>query len=240
MDCQRKSMPWIDRSVNWKHLLAFLLPDRCHVCDAAGIEGAYCERCADALPRHASQCRVCGAPLAEAAACGKCQRDPPPILETVAPFRYAPPVSEAIHKLKYHRALACGRDLGLLLARELTRDSPRRPDALVPVPLHWRRRFRRGFNQSLEIAEPVSRRLDIPIRCDLVRRRAHTTPQVGLRPGQRRRNVRGAFRTAGPEAPGRVAIVDDVVTSGSTAEELARCLRRAGAREVYLWALARV
>jgi len=248
MDCQRKSMPWIDGCVNYgrsvgewtlRRLLALVVPDCCRVCGASGIEGGFCGGCANALPRHPCPCRVCGAALAAGDLCGRCQLDPPPITGTVAPFRYDPPVSESIHQLKYHRSLAHGRDLGLLLAGELERGALERPEALVPVPLHWRRQFRRGFNQSLEIARPISGHLGIPVRMDIVARRSHTTPQVGLRPARRRRNTRGAFRVRGQGVPGCVAIVDDVVTSGATVFELARCLRRAGARDIYVWAAAR-
>jgi len=223
--------------------LAVLVPDQCPGCGTEEVAGGYCGPCAAALPRHGAQCRMCGVPFEGIDLCGRCQRRPPPVARTIAPFRYESPVSDAIHKLKYHRALACGRDLGLLLARELTRELARdgapRPEALVPVPLHWRRQFWRGFNQSQEIAVQVSERLDIPVMADLVERRFPTTPQVGLKPTQRRRNIRGAFVVHG-KTPAHVAIVDDVVTSGATVSELARCLRRAGCREISVWAVTRV
>jgi len=219
--------------------LEVLVPDQCPGCGTGEVEGGYCGPCAAALPRHGSQCRVCGAPFEGQDLCGRCQRRPPPVARTIAPFRYAAPVSDAIHKLKYHRALAYGRDLGLLLARELERGDAPRPDALLPVPLHWRRRFWRGFNQSREIAVQVSDYLGIPLADDLVERRLPTSPQVGLKPAQRRRNLRGVF-VVRRRPPAHVAIVDDVVTSGSTVSELARCLRRAGCREVSVWAVTRV
>jgi ComF family protein len=220
-------------------LLDVLMPDQCRVCGGDTGSAGYCGACAAGLLRHGRQCRACGIPMVVDGLCGRCQRRPPPIAETVAPFRYAPPVSEDIHKLKYHRKLACGRDLGTLLARELEARLPELPEVLVPVPLHWRRQFRRGFNQSMEIALPVSRILDVPIDMKLVKRTAYTRPQVGLRPAARRRNLRRAFTTTGAAMPASVAIVDDVITSGATVAEVARCLQRAGVETVFVWALVR-
>lgn len=221
-------------------LVDLILPDQCRLCAEVSDQAGYCARCAARLPRHDRQCRICGVPFTGGAICGRCQRQPPPILETIAPFQYAPPVSDDIHQLKYHRKLACGRDLGTLLARELARRASWRPDVLVPVPLHWKRRFRRGFNQSVEIAVPVSRALDVPIDLNLVERRVHTAPQVGLMPAQRRRNTRRAFRATEVRKPESAAIVDDVITSGSTVSEVAHCLRRSGVKWIVVWALTRV
>jgi len=220
-------------------LVDLLIPDQCRLCGAGSDQGGYCRDCAAALPRHPIQCRACGQPLTRAGLCGRCQQDPPPIDETIAPYQYAPPISEAVHQLKYQRKLACGRDLGILLARELEYRLAELPDVLVPVPLHWQRQFHRGFNQSLEIARPVSRLLDVPIDLSLVKRRVKTTPQVGLNPTHRRANMRRAFAADAGAAPESVAIVDDVVTSGATVAEVARCLQRAGVRTVFVWALAR-
>ncbi|MDZ7842497.1 MAG: ComF family protein [Gammaproteobacteria bacterium] len=221
------------------HLIDLLLPDLCRVCGGDTRSAGYCDACAAGLLRHGRQCRACGVPVVIDGLCGRCQRRPAPIAETVAPFRYAPPVSEDIHKLKYHRKLACGRDLGTLLARELEARLPELPEVLVPVPLHWRRQFQRGFNQSVEIARPVSRILGVPIETGLVKRTAYTPPQVGLGPATRRRNLRRAFKTTGATMPASVAIVDDVITSGATVAEVARCLRRAGVETVFVWALVR-
>lgn len=248
MDCQRKIMPWIDRCVNFRQrlallsarqFLAVLLPDQCRICRATSGSAGYCPDCAAALPRHDRQCLVCGVPVAIDGLCGRCQREPPHVSETIAPFRYVDPVRADIHQLKYHRKLACGRDLGTLLARELARRGAWLPDVLVPVPLHWKRQLVRGFNQCVEIAEPVSRAYGIQIDSGLVKRRVHTIPQVGLVPAQRRRNVRRVFQCRKGPVPESAAIIDDIITSGSTIAEVALCLRAAGVRHVVAWALAR-
>jgi ComF family protein len=220
-------------------LVDLLIPDQCRLCGTGSERGGYCRDCAAALPRHPIQCRACGVPIAREGLCGRCQQDPPPIDETIAPFQYAPPVSDAIQQLKYHRKLACGRDLGILLARELEARLPELPDVLVPVPLHWKRLFNRGFNQAIEIAGPVSRSLNIPIDTSLVQRRLDTAHQVGLTPAQRRRNIRRAFACPERSLFRSAAILDDVVTSGATVAEVARCLRASGVDYVAVWALSR-
>jgi len=239
---------WIAQSThspNFKHrwpaqrITDLLLPDQCRICGAASDAAGYCTGCADSLPRHDLQCMTCGVPVPVDGLCGRCRHAPPPIVELIAPFRYAPPIREDIHALKYRRKLACGRDVGTLLARELERRLPELPDVLVPVPLHWTRQLRRGFNQAAEIALPVSRALDIPIAADLVRRSASTTPQVGLTPAQRRRNLRHAFEATRRRRPTSAAIIDDVITSGATVLEVARGLKRAGVERVSVWAVAR-
>lgn len=221
-------------------LIALVLPERCGWCGKSVDQPGYCPTCLAKLARHRRQCRRCGVPFAGDDVCGRCQWSPSPVDETIAPFKYAPPVSDAIHHLKYHRKLACGRDLGHLLARELETRSCWLPDVLVPVPLHWRRRLHRGFNQSLEIAQPVSRALDIPIDTRLVTRRVHTMPQIGLTPQRRRGNLQRAFQASPGSKPRSVAIVDEVVTSGATVSELAGCLRRSGVERILVWAIARV
>jgi len=249
MACQPKILPWIDRCVNFGRrlpglasglLIEALLPDRCPLCGAGTQAAGFCDSCRACLPRHDNQCRACGVPLFAGSLCGSCLGRRPPIEATIAPFRYDSPISDWIHRLKYHRGLAYGRDLGSELAREVEARTAFRPDVLVPVPLHAWRQFRRGFNQSVELALPVSRELGIPVDAGLVTRRVNTIPQVGLRPAERRRNVNRAFAWSGRTVPRTAVIIDDVVTSGSTVRAVARCLARAGVDRVDVWALARL
>jgi ComF family protein len=145
-----------------------------------------------------------------------------------------------VHLLKYRGRLAVGRVLGSLLA------GPARDfglhldvDCLVPVPLHPLRHAERGFNQSVEVAQWVARSLGR--RCDqrAILRVMATRPQVGLGPQERRGNLRGAFRTAVDLRGLRIAVLDDVVTTGATAAAVALALLEAGARSVDVWCLAR-
>jgi ComF family protein len=144
-----------------------------------------------------------------------------------------------IHRLKYGGDLAQAGVLAALLAARVRERSAPLPEALVPVPLHWRRLTARGFNQALELALPLGRALGIPVRDHLVIRERATPPQVGLPRELRRRNLRAAFGVRPGPLPGHLALVDDVVTSASTVTALADCLHRAGVERIEVWAVAR-
>lgn len=170
--------------------------------------------------------------------CGTCQRHPPAFASALALYRYAPPVDHFIRALKFHHDLAMATMLGQMLAATVRSFRPL-PDVIVPVPLHPARLRQRGYNQALEIARPVARALQIPLDIDGVVRRRDTASQAQLGKPARRRNLRGAFAARREYAGQHVAIVDDVMTTGETAHQLARALLRAGAREVTVWVIAR-
>ena len=144
-----------------------------------------------------------------------------------------------IQNLKYHDRLELSRVLGGYLAGHLQclNDAP--PDVIVPVPLHASRLRERGYNQSLEIARFVAQALALPVNWKDAQRTRPTMPQTELSREQRRKNVRGAFMTGDAFTGRRVAIVDDVMTSGHTANALAESLLRSGAMEVRVWVVAR-
>ncbi len=146
---------------------------------------------------------------------------------------------ELIHLFKYARIRPLAGPLGEILARAIPRDQTF--DAIVPVPLHWRRRWQRGFNQSALLAGAIARRYGIPVRTALRRTRA-TPTQAGLTNARRRSNVAGAFRVGrkAQVAGCRILLVDDVMTTGATASACAAALKRAGAHYVALLTLARV
>jgi ComF family protein len=157
----------------------------------------------------------------------------------LAPFLYASPIDRFILELKFRARLDRARLLGELLGDYLSRHGRAFPECVIPVPLHRRRLRERGYNQALELARPVSRMLDIPLQYhEAVRIRA-TAAQSDLDLAGRKRNVHGAFALAQPLKAKHVAIMDDVITTGHTANELARCLRRGGVQTVEVWALAR-
>jgi ComF family protein len=157
----------------------------------------------------------------------------------VAPFRYEEPIRHLIHALKFRDRVAPARLLGHLFADEWSPENGEKPQCLIAVPLHPGRYRMRGYNQSLEIARVVSRRLDIPLRLHGCERILSTLPQSELSATGRRRNVRGAFRVAEPVNGKHVAILDDIVTTGATVSELAKTLRKAGVERVDVWAVAR-
>lgn len=220
-------------------LQRFALPLRCLLCGGPGDDGLdLCRDCAAELPRNRTCCARCALPLAvPAALCGQCQRHPPPWDAAWVPFRYAWPLDRLESRFKFGADLAAGRVLSALWRRELAAD---RPDWLLPMPLHNARLRQRGYNQALELARPLARALDVPVRHDLLMRTRATRAQTDLGAIARRRNVRGAFATKpGAAWPEHVALLDDVMTTGATLAECARVLRQAGVRRIDVWALAR-
>ncbi len=228
---------------NWLiHAQHVVYPPVCLLCGIAGDDALdLCVGCRTDLPANDSPCGRCGLPLSGDArtrgVCGGCLRRPPPFVSATIPFLYRSPIDELIRGLKFDARLERARLLGMLLSRALT--GRRTPSAIVPVPLHRDRLRARGFNQALEIGRPVGRALRIPVLSSALRRTHRTTPQTGLPAAARRRNVRGAFEAAAPLPFDRVALLDDVVTTGATIADAARACRRAGALEVEVWAVAR-
>lgn len=203
--------------------------DLCAPCEADfPLNDNVCEHCAEPLPREQSQPTLCGA----------CLQRPPSFDACVAPFRYAFPVDRMIQRLKYGRELFHGRILGQLLGRHLAqRDT--RPELVIPVPLALQRYRERGFNQARELARPLCQSLGLTLRSDLVVRHRETREQAGLDRKERSKNMRDAFALIAPLHARHIAIVDDVVTTGSTVNDLSRLLRSAGAEWIEVWAVAR-
>lgn len=208
----------------WRALCAFLLPPTCCLCGMRGLGPGF------------DLCRVCHDLLPPAAAGDP---DPAGFDLVVAPYRYAYPVRHFVQGLKFRGERHYARVLGQLLAharRELDRPLP---GVLVPVPLHPMRYRARGFNQSQELARFAARTLGLRVDPGCLERVIATREQSALPPGARRRNVRGAFRLVRAPQAEHIALVDDVITTGSTASEAASVLRRAGVERIELWAAAR-
>jgi len=212
-------------------------PARCVLCGVPAPQG-WCDPCREALPGlRAARCPVCAEELASAELCGRCVRRPPAYSRVQAAASYAFPLDALIQRMKYAPDLSLVSPLAALLV-ERVRGQPR-PDVVIGMPLSAQRLRERGFNQANEIARRMARALRLPYMSDACRRERHATPQAALPLEQRAANVRGAF-SVGREVSGRtVAVIDDVLTTGASLSELARVLRRAGAREVIGWVLAR-
>jgi len=165
---------------------------------------------------------------------------PPPWDWAHAPLAYRFPVDVLVHSLKYRRELAAGRALAKLMAGAPGAGDPAGTALLVPVPLHWRRQAVRGYNQATEIARELARLTELRLSRRGLRRSRYAPPQTGLDAASRRRNLRSAFLWRGPCLRSqRIVLVDDVMTTGSTAAECARALRAAGAGEIGVWVAAR-
>lgn len=217
-------------------------PSRCLLCDGLGVNGRdICDSCLGELPHNLSACRLCGLPLGsrEDGVCGVCLKRSPPLHGSIIPFCYAAPLDHLLLGLKFNQQLLNARLLGSLMADAIAERVDVLPDCMLPVPLHESRLRERGYNQALELARPVAARLGLPLETGLVERVKATEAQSSLDRALRRRNIRGAFSVA-EGLPGHVAIIDDVVTTGSTVNELAHALRRAGVERVVVWACARV
>ncbi len=217
----------------------------CAGCLSAKAFNGLCAPCRSELPVNHWHCRCCALPLAYPSAaltCGDCLKFPPPYNRSVIPWRYQYPIDGMIGRYKYHGQRTFARPLladfcNHLTAALSTPDVPT-PDLLIPAPMHPRRRWQRGFNQAQDIAETVGRRLDLPVAATLVRRTRATQAQRELNREARLANLRGVFEVRG-EVPARVALVDDVVTTGATVRALAAVLRDAGTQDIQVWALAR-
>lgn len=231
-------MPGIAQVYKWLHFSLF--PPACLLCgDPGGDELDLCPGCRSDLPVLEHPCPGCGRPLPHATGtyCGSCQKKPLPFDACRVPFIYAPPIDYLVQAFKFHRRLEAGRLLAQLLTRQFEGVAP--PECLVPVPLHPSRLRERGFNQAVELARPLARQMGVPLETDRCRRIKRTDTQSQLSRDERRRNLKNAFRVDWPAPPRRVAIVDDVLSTGTTAGELARELKSAGVEEVEVWVVAR-
>jgi ComF family protein len=204
----------------------------CFVCRGAA-HSLLCAACEGELPRLAGGlCPRCALPSPNAAVCGRCLADPPGYDATTAVFAYEFPADALVHALKFRGELALAGFLGKRLSEKTTESV----DRVIPVPLSAARLRSRGYNQAVEIARHVlPGKMDI----DLCVREQDSTPQMQLPWDERQRNVRGAFRCRRPLVGASVAVVDDVMTTGATLDELARTLKRAGAARVVNWVVAR-
>lgn len=233
------------------HMVRWLLPAPCLGCgvDLPGHPPSplgLCAACRGRLVRHPAPgrgaCLYCarpwnGARLPPEHRCGGCRRSPPAYERLVVGWRYRSPLAEVVQALKFRRLEYLGPQLGRRLASAVAPDLPP-VDAVVPVPLHWWRHLRRGYNQAELVARAVADTLDVPCHRWLSRPRP-TPAQSGLSRERRRRNLRGAFRCRYGVEGRRLLLVDDVVTTGATLEAAAACLQRAGARASIALAAAR-
>lgn len=236
-------------------LCDFILPPRCVVCEASTSRASdpwVCAGCWAAVEFvRPPVCAQCGAPFAAPVEgigsathrCGKCLLSPPPYERARAVGLYEGTLREVIHAMKYRPVFGLVRPLAELLNGPFAVHwGGRLPDALIPVPLHRLRLRRREFDQALALANGLGQAVGIPVWSDALIRHTPTRSQIGLSATERRRNIRGAFRVQPGRSCGGQALllIDDVYTTGATAQECARTLRRAGAARVDVYTVARV
>jgi ComF family protein len=213
--------------VVYKFSLSRLIPERCLSCGGRARRG-FCGGCrAEFLPLEAPQRPIPGGSIGAVAS-------------IVTPYTYADPLKSHIHALKFSGARLMGRALGTLLVEQVVElGAAANVDAVVAVPLHRSRFLERGYNQAVEIARPVAGALQLPLLLAGIRRQRHTRPQSDLSAAERRANVAGAFSVGRTFRGLRIAVIDDVVTTGATVTALAQKLLRAQAAAVCVWAVAR-
>lgn len=223
-----------------ENLMGRAFPCRCELCDAPCDSIDLCCECAQDLPRNDKACYRCGQVLAAAVdACGRCLSSPPPFVQTIAPYRYEFPADQLIIGLKFRHRLNCANAMAELIVRH-DRRAFRSIDALIPVPLHYRRQIHRGFNQAEEICRNIAQRTGLPWYSNILTRTRATAEQSSLAKVARTSNVAGAF-TSRPVPPHHtcIGLVDDVITTGATIRNAAWQLAEAGASEVRAIAFAR-
>jgi ComF family protein len=258
-DLSASQSPWVRHGARLRSLgrwgLDLLLPAQCLACrDLVGEPGRLCSRCfREAHLLAAPLCLVCGLPLAGAVAisgrpqldftCGRCLADPPAYKRARAVFAFGDVAKRLVHDLKYHDRLEGRASFGDWLARagaEILATA----DLLVPVPLHYFRLVRRRYNQAAVLAAAVSKVSAVPAAPLALKRVRATASQTGLSPEARMRNVKDAFaireRFRARIKNAHIVLVDDVLTTGATAQACARAALKAGAREVSVLTLARV
>jgi len=193
--------------------------------------------CLQNLPPLGDACPRCALPLSNAHICGHCLHQPPEQDLSFSLFPYLDPIDRLIADLKYHNKLFLSQFFAQLMAYKL-RNRPQ-PDLLIPIPLHPNRLRQRGYNQSFELAKALSIQLDIPTSNRYLIRIIDTKSQASIPFKARKQNIQHAFSLIQIKVPSHIAIIDDVLTTGHTANAAAKQLRKAGARTIEIWTIAR-
>ena len=225
-----------------------LAPNICCLCDDFGLRGLdLCAACYAHLPHNYFSCHQCGVPLTTSNTnagllfCGRCIAGSSDIDQAVVPFLYRPPLDHLIRQLKFAECMKYSRVTGELLANAVASGNVEIPDVIVPVPIHHKRLLQRGYNQAELIARTTGRRLGIPVLNSVLTRSGHKLPQSSLGARERELNIKRAFTVANPNPIRglRVAVIDDVYTTGATARAIATHLKKAKVTNISMWAVAR-
>ncbi len=224
------------------HVEHWLFPAACVLCGKCGADGRdLCAACQLDLPYNTLACTRCALPLPvqSGALCGNCQQEAPAYDHALGLFHYAHPIDRLIQRFKFNAKLNLARLFGDLMVAQLAQQKRALPELIIPVPLHRSRLRTRGFNQALEIARPLAQSLGIPIDYQSCVRSRATAAQSLLPAKEKHANVKGAFAVVKPVRVRHIAIIDDVMTTGHTLEEVAKVLRKAGVERIDIWVVAR-
>jgi len=230
---------------NWLNIIQYtVLPPSCIFCGKKSEQKIdLCNACKNGIRKLESQCLYCAQafddPSLNHQICGSCQTSPHAFDKVYAPYLHQGEVRHLINQLKFEQAHKNARLLGLLISDFLIAEKAPLPDCILPVPLHRERYQQRGYNQTLEIAKVISQKLSIPIDYNNCIRTHNTPHQISLSLKQRHKNMKGAFKVKSSISAKHIAVLDDVMTTGATANELAKTLKSAGVTRVDIWVCAR-
>lgn len=228
---------------NWFNIIQYsLLPPTCILCGNQGCSHQdLCDACYSTLAPLGIHCLCCAKKITttdlERPRCGDCQTTPPAFDRTYAPYIHQGEIRYLINQCKFNHAYKNSRLLGSLLAQHVQKFNL--PELIIPIPLHPTRYRQRGYNQSLEIAKITAQTLSIPIDYSSCLRVKNTAHQISLSAHQRHKNIRHAFQVLTPPKAQHIAILDDVMTTGATANELAKTLKKKGVNQVDVWVCSR-
>src|SRR3990167_5338215 len=214
----------------------YLIPPHCILCGTSTTnQYDLCHACKDELPWMTHYCQQCALPLPTSQfRCGNCLKHPPYFDKTLALFHYQPPLTKLIPDYKFHDKLVYGKIFSELLLEKLYHRSEL-PQALIPVPLHSKRLQERGYNQALELAKPLAKRLRLPLLCNICQRHKATAAQSNLPANKRQTNVKNAFSLKKSIPYTHIAMIDDVITTGNTVNELSRLLKQNNVHMIEIW-----
>lgn len=239
----------IIKLMNFHLIENWLFTTQCLLCqDTVKTGKNLCVKCIEELPWNHVACKQCANPFdpvyideGKEIVCGNCLSTPLPFYESHAAFIYHPPIAPLITQLKFSQNLLCGSVLSELLLTFLQKKYQTKPwpQAIIPVPLHPKRLMERGYNQATELAKPLAKALKIPLYLDICQRVKQTTTQTAISEKERYMNLKHAFAVIKPLKLKHIAIVDDVLTTGSTSTTLAKALKKSGVAQIDVWVVAK-
>lgn len=229
-----------------KNSLSSLISRQCLLCLSPTFnKHLLCSGCEKDLAENTFCCVICAIPFTATQTnkkhlvCGKCQKNPPSYTTSLIPHFYTSPLKQLITHLKFHGNLSYAPLLAQSFINSVKHRKNNLPECIIPVPLHKQRLQERGFNQAIELARIIAKQLNVPLNYSLCQRKKSTPFQSGLSAKQRKQNLKNAFSVTKTHQYKHVAIFDDVVTTGTTVNELARQLKQSGVEIIEVWAIAR-
>ena len=222
-------------------LMNQIIPYSCVLCHQKSNNNFdLCHKCEHQMAINRQACQCCAIPIeGTALVCGKCQQHPPFFQQSFIPFIYQDPIRHLILQLKFHEKLYAAKILGHLLATQIKQNNKALPELIIPVPLHPTRQKQRGFNQTIEISRFLSHKLNIQMDNSIIIKEIHTQPQIDLSRIEREKNLANVFSVKKTPVAQHIAIVDDVVTTGHTVNQIAKLLQSTGVEKIDVWAIAR-